>query len=73
MIEHFDFHAPLNRKDSESQTVGCRHTNPDICRNNSLDGICAFVREDGMCVCPPKSWPKQFQKLKATHYQRPSP
>ena len=24
------FHKPLDPKDTEKQTVGCRHTNPDI-------------------------------------------
>lgn len=58
------FHAPLKSEDSEKETVGCRHTNPDICAKHSLFDVCAFVREDGICKAPPKSWPKQFQKLK---------
>ena len=40
------FDAPLNEKDTESQTYGCRQNNPNICGNNSLPGICAFVCED---------------------------
>jgi len=59
------FHSPLQQGDTETMTFGCRHTNPDICCNNSLPGICAFVRKDGMCHCPPKSWPRQYQKLLA--------
>ena len=58
------FHAPLNQKDAPNQTVGCRHTNPDICGKNRLPKVCAFVRSDGICLSPPQSWPKQFQALK---------
>jgi len=59
------FHAPLDPKDTERQTAGCRHTNPTICAKNSLPKVCAFVRTDGMCLAPPQSWPKQFKALKA--------
>lgn len=58
------FHAPLQDGDTVEMTVGCRHTNPDICRNNSMPNVCAFVRDDGYCHAPPKSWPKQYEKLK---------
>lgn len=58
------FQAPLNPKDAATETEGCRHTNPGICANNSLSNVCAFVREDGMCLKPPKSWPKQYKLLK---------
>ena len=58
------FRAPLQPGDSEEMTRGCRHTNPDICRNNAMPGVCAFVREDGFCHFPPASWAKQFAKLK---------
>ena len=58
------FHASLKPLDSESQTQGCRHTNPDVCANHSLPQKCAFVREDGICFLPPKSWPKQYRQLK---------
>ena len=57
------FHEPLRHGDSEKQTVGCRQTNPQSCGRNSLKGICAFVRTDGMCLSPPRSWPKQFARL----------
>ena len=46
------FSAPLNEKDSETQTYGCRANNPDICANNSLTGICAFISGDGVCRRP---------------------
>jgi hypothetical protein len=58
------FHSPLNPKDTATQTEGCRHTNPDICANNALPNVCAFVRSDGVCLKPPKSWAKQFNRLK---------
>ena len=60
------FHASLKPLDSESQTQGCRRTNPDICANHSLPQKCAFVREDGICFLPPKSWPKQYRQLRKT-------
>jgi hypothetical protein len=57
------FHDPLDGRDTPDQTVGCRHTNPDICAKHSISLVCAFVRADGMCLSPPKSWPKQFKVL----------
>lgn len=59
------FHAPLKSLDSEKRTVGCRHTNPDICAKNRLPKVCAFARSDKMCLSPPQSWAKQFRLLKA--------
>ncbi len=56
--------APLHSEDSETQTVGCRHTNPDICAKNQMPDVCAFARSDRMCFAPPKSWPQQFRILK---------
>jgi hypothetical protein len=58
------FHEPLNPLDTEKQTYGCRHTQPNICARNQLRNVCAFVRKDNVCLAPPLSWPKQFQKLK---------
>jgi hypothetical protein len=57
------FHAPLHPLDTEKQTVGCRHTQPDICAKNRMPKKCAFVNSDGMCYAPPASWLKQFKKL----------
>jgi len=57
------FGAPLNPEDNETQTKGCRHTNPDICGFNSMEGKCAFVRQDGICLSPSKAWKKQYSKL----------
>ena len=58
------FHAPLHPLDTEKQTHGCRHTNPDICSKYHMPKTCAFARSDNICLAPPMSWPKQFQKLK---------
>ncbi len=59
------FHAPLRPKDTPEQTVGCRHTQPNICAKNGLPKVCAFVRTDKMCMAPPATWKKQFLKLKS--------
>jgi hypothetical protein len=57
------FHEPLRPGDTAEKTVGCRHTNPNICANNSIPKYCAFVRADGVCLYPPRSWKKQFLVL----------
>ena len=57
------FNSPLITGDTESQTVGCRHTNPDICGSNSAQNVCAFVRDDGICIKPSAAWKKQYRKL----------
>ena len=36
------FNAPLNEKNTELQTYGCKANNPDICANNELEGILCF-------------------------------
>lgn len=61
---HIAFSAPLKKEDSENQTYGCRANNPDICSNNGLQGVCAFVSDDHICRKPSRAWKKQFQKLK---------
>ena len=58
------FHAPLHSQDTDKQTFGCRHTNPDICSKYHMPKVCAFARPDKLCLAPPTSWPKQFHKLK---------
>ncbi len=58
------FNAPLNEQDTETQTYGCRQNNPNICVNNGLSDICAFVSKDGICRKPSHAWKKQYQKLK---------
>lgn len=57
------FNAPLNDRDSETQTYGCRQNNPDICVNNSIPGVCAFTSDDCVCRRPSRYWKKQYQKL----------
>jgi len=56
--------APLQPGDRENRTVGCRLSNPNVCLRHSLEGKCAFVREDGVCLVPPTSWKKQYARLR---------
>ena len=63
-VNKIPYNAPLNELDTESQTVGCRANNPDICANNALPGICAFTSEDGICRKPSRAWKKQYNVLK---------
>ena len=58
------FKAPLHEMDTEDQTFGCRANNPDICKNNGIDGICAFTRTDCICKIPSKAWKRQYLKMK---------
>jgi hypothetical protein len=62
------FHAPLHPLDSDNQTHGCRHANPNVCGKNSLTGVCAFVRKDNICLSTPTSWKKQYKKLFLEHF-----
>jgi hypothetical protein len=48
-----DQRRALTPQDTLSQTEGCRHANPDICRNNLTPGKCAFVRKNAICLAPP--------------------
>lgn len=54
---------PLGPQDSLQKTLGCRHSNPNICKNNATPGKCAFVRDDGICLTPPMSWKRIYQEL----------
>ena len=58
------FSAPLNDGDTETTTYGCRQNNPDICANNSLPGVCAFVSDDCICRKPSRAWKKKYKELK---------
>lgn len=58
------FSAQLCEFDTENQTKGCRANNPDICGNNSVQGICAYVCKDGICRKPSRVWKKQYENLK---------
>jgi len=57
------YKEPLNELDTPDLTFGCRHTNPDNCRNNLLPNVCAFVRDDFICQAPPMTWKRQYEKL----------
>ncbi len=57
------YHLPLHPGDTESRTVGCRHSHPDVCSKHSLETVCAFARADEMCLSPAASWAKRFRKL----------
>lgn len=58
------FSEPLNELDTETQTYGCRANNPDICKNNGVDGVCAFVCSDCICKVPSRAWKKKYIELK---------
>lgn len=58
-----DFNAPLNEKDTELQTYGCRANNPDICSSNGIEGLCAFASNDNICKKPSRAWKKKFYQL----------
>lgn len=58
-----DQRRPLDPVDTLTKTLGCRHSNPNICKNNATLNRCAFVREDRMCLTPPLSWKRIFQEL----------
>jgi hypothetical protein len=79
MIEHLGrrdqklaVRALLNPLDSENQTHGCRHTNPSVCGKHSVPGVCAFVRKDNICLSPPQSWKKQYEKLFFQRFGKPA-
>jgi hypothetical protein len=57
------FDAPLSYLDSETQTYGCRQNNPEICGNNSIDGVCAFSTDDSICKKPSRAWKRQYTVL----------
>ena len=59
-----DQKRPLSSADTATKTFGCRHSNPDICKNNSTPDKCSFVRDDMMCLTPPRSWEKLFIRLR---------
>ena len=58
------FSEPLKKQDTEYQTYGCRANNPDICKNNGVEGICAFVCDDYICKMPSRAWKKKYNELK---------
>jgi len=60
---HFPLNAPINAGDTEKQTYGCRHSNPDICGSCYINNICAFATDDHICRKPSAAWKKFFKKL----------
>lgn len=58
------FNSPLNEKDTENQTFGCRQNNPDICASNSIPNVCAFTSEDCICKRPSRAWKRKYKELK---------
>lgn len=48
---------------NKTQTVGCRQNNPSICKYNGLSSVCAFVREDGICLHPSAKWAARYRTL----------
>jgi hypothetical protein len=58
-----DQKRPLTEQDNLTQTLGCRHSSPDICKFNGNSTSCAFGRKDGLCLSPPQSWSKIFRSL----------
>ncbi len=57
--------APLWPDDRDDRTYGCRASNPDACSKHRMPKVCAFAREDLICLAPPRSWAKLYQKLLA--------
>ena len=58
-----DRNAALKSQDTSYQTYGYRHYNPNICKDNGMENICAFVKADNICKKSPGSWTKQYEKL----------
>lgn len=59
----FNRDRPLQAIENINQTLGCRHSSPEICSNNRTPKKCAFAREDNLCLIPPASWRKLYEKL----------
>ena len=57
------FHEPLVAGESPTRTAGCRHRTPNSCSKHSMPSACALVRVDRLCLAPPGSWAKQFERL----------
>ena len=58
----FKSNLPLFKEDSELQTYGCRHKDPEFCKHID-SGECAFVRSDKICKKPSSSWKKFYKNL----------
>ena len=64
-----DQRRPLTEHDTEEQTLACRHSNPNTCRNNSTRKMCAFVRDDNICLLPPRSLKKLLKELQESEQE----
>jgi hypothetical protein len=64
------FHLPLHAQDTATQTVGCRRGAPEHCKLHRGAG-CSFARADGLCLTPPLSWKRQYEKLAADRARSP--
>src|SRR5262249_3816268 len=58
-------YAPLQPEDTADRTWGCRYSNPVACGRNKMPNVCAFVREDGICMEPPRGCSGRYAKLLA--------
>ena len=57
---------PLDPLDTEIQTLGCRHSHPGTCKNNSTPDKCAYVRDDNLCLIVPRTWKTIYAELKSS-------
>lgn len=57
---HFKITDPLKKGDTESQTFGCRHKDPEFCKFIDNSQYCAFAKQDCTCLKPSISWKKHF-------------
>lgn len=58
-----DQKRPLSPGETLDKTFGCRHSNPNICKNNMTPNKCAFARDDKFCIIPPRSWKEIYKEL----------
>ena len=65
VMNKLDQRRPLEPEDTEVQTLGCRHSNPDTCKNNRTPKKCAFVRDDNICKMVPRTWVQIYSELKS--------
>ena len=54
---------PLEDGETLERTIGCRRSNPLICKNHSIPDLCAFIRTDNICMSPPNNWKGLYKQL----------
>lgn len=59
---HVPHNAPLNVNDTAEETMGCRATNPAICKNHGL-ADCAYCNAEHVCRLPPRGWKRRFLEM----------